>query len=322
MIRTAWLGAVVLVSGCMTTSGSAVVKRSLLQFEASAPAAAGWKRVQTPDYELLTDLEPELAERAALLLSQSLSGLQAMFGRAPVAARQKLTVIAMSDGLDFERRFGKRTAGFAVSNSEETTLCLYGPPDRWFVRGEVGYEGTQSVLIHELAHAVLRRYFVKQTRWFAEGMAQYLETYQWLDAETLRLGDPHLDAYRSYRGVRSLSVDDMLKWTSMDEGESTIAGLYGLSWAFIHYARNREKQAFAQFLASVAQDGASQAFQLSFGGRGDGLDKAIYTYMNQGQYSQVVVKVPLTAPVSVKVETASAELNERIQQRLRLLEGS
>ncbi|MDP1828002.1 MAG: DUF1570 domain-containing protein [Archangium sp.] len=320
-MRGALLG-LVLLSGCMTTSGAGDLKRELLRFEPAAVTGTGWKRVQTPDYELLTDLEPELATRAAMLLSQSLSGLRAMFGRAPVAREQKLTIIAMRDGLEFERRFGKRTWGFAYSLPDEVTLCLYGPPDRWFVRPEITYEGTHSVLIHELAHAVLARYFVRQAKWFSEGMAQYLETFQWLDAETLRLGDPNLDAYRSYRAIRSLSVDDMLHWSSMNERDLKVAGLYGLSWAFIHYARNREPKVFGQFLAWVAQHGADEAFRQAFGGRGEALDKAIFMYMKQGSYQQVVIKVPMVTPATVVLEQATPEVVSRVETRLYALESA
>lgn len=316
MIRGALVAVVMMLSGCMTTTGSGDIKRELLRFDRSEPQGPGWKRIQTADYELFTDLEPALAQRAALVLSQSLSGLRAMFGRAPVAAEQKLTVIAMNDSLEFERRFGRITQGLAFHQGDEVTICLYGPPDRWFVRREVGYGGTQSVVIHELAHAVLRRYFVKQSRWFAEGMAQYLETFQWLDADTLRLGDPNLDAYRMYRSIRSLNLEDLLQWNSMNERDLKVAGFYGLSWAFVHYARNRETQKFGHFLADTAQHGPDQAFADNFGGRGEELDKAIFTYMKQGNYLQTVIKVPVPAPESVLVEHVSAEVEKRIEAKL------
>ncbi|MDP2275349.1 MAG: hypothetical protein Q8K32_31675 [Archangium sp.] len=119
MIRGAWVVVVVLLSGCMTTTGSGDIKRELLRFDRSEPQGPGWKRIQTADYELFTDLEPALAQRAALVLSQSLSGLRAMFGRAPVAAEQKLTVIAMNDSLEFERRFGRITQGLAFHQGDE-----------------------------------------------------------------------------------------------------------------------------------------------------------------------------------------------------------
>ena len=163
-------------------------------------------------------------------------------------------------------------------------------------------------------------YFPRQSRWFAEGMAQYLETYQWLDAETLRLGDPNLQAYRSYRAIRSLSVDEMLAWNSMDDRDLKVAGLYGLSWAFIHYARNQEPKLFSQLLAVTARVDADSAFRATFGGRGEALDKAIFTYMKQGQYQQVVLKVPLTSPVTVQLSLATEQENQRIQEWLAMLE--
>lgn len=306
----------------MTTSGAGDLKRELLRFDGPGVPGTGWKRVQTPDYELLTDLEPEQATRAAALLSQSLSGLRAMFGRAPVAAERKLTIIAMRDGLDFEHRFGRRTWGFAVTQADEVTLCLYGPPDRWFVRTEINYQGTDSVLIHELAHAVVGRYFRFQTRWFAEGMAQYLETYQWLDAQTLRLGDPNLPAYRNYRAIRSLTVQDMLHWSSMDERDLKISGLYGLSWAFIHYALNTDRERFGQFLVAAAEQGPALAFTQVYGAGGEDLDQAIFRFMKQGNYRQVAIQVPLPAPVPVRLEKASPEVEQLLHTRLDRLEAA
>ena len=322
MTRGAWLLVLVMGSGCMTTSGSGDLKRELLRFEGPGETGPGWKRVQTPDYELLTDLEPDQAMRAASLLNQSLSGLEAMFGKAPVAAPRKLTIIAMRDGLDFERRFGRRTWGFAHTQPDEVTLCLYGPPDRWFVRPEINYQGTDSVLVHELAHAVLGRYFRFQSRWFAEGMAQYLETYQWLDAQTLRLGDPNLASYRKYRAIRSLSVQDMLHWTSMDDRDLKISGLYGLSWAFVHYALNTDRERFGRFLGAVAEQGPDLAFTQLYGAGGDELDEAIFKFMKQGSYRQVVLKVPLTEPAKVRLEKATPEVERRVQERLDVLQAA
>lgn len=183
------------LTGCAT--GSAELTRTSLAFEPlAAQPPGGWLRVETPDFTLNTDLSPELAQRAAQLLSESLLGLRAMFGRAPVLVQRELTIYALKDDLDFERRFGRMTWGFAYTQGASSTICLYGPPDKWFVRGDVNYEAKDSVLQHELAHVVLSQYFPAQPQWFAEGMAQYLETFRWVDAETVRLGDPSLAAYR------------------------------------------------------------------------------------------------------------------------------
>jgi hypothetical protein len=319
MVRGFWVGVLVLCS-CATT-GAGDLKRELLRFEPTTDKPTGWKRVQAPGYVLLTDLQPPQAERAAQLLSQSLGGLQAMFLRAPVKVDRKLIIIAMNDGLDFERRFGKRLWGFAMSGNDVTTLFLYGPPDRWFVRREINYEGTQSVLQHELSHAVLARYFPRQPRWFAEGLAEYLETFRWLDAETLQLGDPNLDAYREYRAIRSLTVRDMLEWSVVTEQERRgsdlkTGGLYGLSWAFIHYARNKMPQDFGRYLALLATTrDEAQAWRETFGPHADALDTAIYGYMKQGQYQQFTLKLPLEAPTVVRLETGD-EVDVEAKTRL------
>lgn len=276
----------------------------------------------TAEYELYTDLEPALAERAAQLLAQSLSGLNAMFARAPVVAPQKLTVIALADSLEFERRYGARSWGVAFSDAAGTTLYLYGPPDRWFVRAEATYEGTESVLQHELAHAVLRRYFPQQPRWFAEGMAKYLETYRWLDPQTLRLGEPNLQAYRDYRAIRSLSVQEMVAWQSMNERDLKVAGLYALSWAFVHYARNKEPQQLGRYMATLAQEGPERAWAATFAGREEALDKAVFGYLKQGDYLQYTLKVPVPPPAVARLEPVEGEQYAGVVARLDQLEAA
>jgi hypothetical protein len=315
MSRGAWwavVAALLALSGCATGSGD--LKREALRFEPSVPETR-WKHVRTTHFELWTDLDAGQAERAALLLSQSLAGLTAMFAKAPVAADATVTVIALKDGLQFEERFGRYTWGFAATSPTGATLYLYGPPDKWFVRGELRYEGVHSVLQHELAHAVLRRYFPVQPLWFSEGMAQYLETYRWLDAETLELGDPNLVAYRSYRAYRSLTLQDMLAWQDLNDRQSTVAGLYGLSWAFIHWARNQQPRRLASFLAQLAQHDVA-AFEHAFGEDTDAMDKAIYAYLKQGSYQQLVIKVPLGAPEPARVEAVTPEEEAALRARL------
>ncbi len=308
-------------AACMTPVGAAELQRPVLSFSAPAQLSGGvWAKVETPDYVLFTDHAAPEAERAAQLLSQSLVGLRSMFGRAPILAPRRLMVVAMRDGMDFERRFGKLTWGFAYTTDDQVTLCLYGPPDRWFVRSEVGYEGKQSVLQHELAHAVLGQYFPSQPKWFAEGLSQFLETFRWLDAETVRLGDPHLVAYRNYRAVRSLTVKDMLAWDSLDEREATVAGYYGLSWAFVHWARNRRPKELGAYMATLAQQGPRWAWAESFGPIDETLDEEIYRYMKVGAYDAVIVKVKPAPLVPAAVAAASPAEAQWVKGRLDAME--
>ncbi|MBL8915142.1 MAG: DUF1570 domain-containing protein [Archangium sp.] len=311
---------VAMLTGCTVGTGSVV--RDTLRFWPSTKAQ-GWKKIVTPEFELLTDLDTPEAQRAASLIAQSLAGLNAMFARAPVAGPVKVTVIAMRDGMDFERRFSGRVGGFAVSTDSSVTLVLYGTPDKWFVRQEATFDATESVVNHELAHAVLRRYFTEQNKWFAEGMAEYLETFRWLDAETVQLGDPNLSAYRAYRAIRSLSVKEVLAWDSYtDKRDLELAGYYGLAWAFVHYLRNKEPQALGKYMADLARSGPRIADQLLVNHREDEFDKAIFAYMKAGSYQQFTLKVPLPPQAETSVEAMSSSEREAVEATLQSYENS
>jgi hypothetical protein len=309
-MKAMFLSVGLLLAGC--TTGSGALRREPLRFEGPSVPGPGWKRLQTADFELFTDLDEAQAQQAAQLLTQSMQGLTAMFGSAKPLVQRKLVVVALADGLEFERRFGPQAWGFAVPGTGETTVCVYGAPDRWFVRGANLVEATHSVLQHELAHAVLSRYVERQPTWFAEGMAQYLETFRWLDADTLVLGEPNVKAWRGYAAVRSVSMKELLAWGSYAQRETEISGRYGLAWAFVHFAINREPQRFSSLLADLV-DGHSDAFERSFGEPTEALDQAIYAYLKQGQYSQLRLEVPLTAPAVAKFEPAP-QPDERLRE--------
>ena len=304
-------GAVALLaSSCMATVGTGEVVRQGLRFESGLAPTTGWSRVETTDFTLETDLPPDQVQRAAQILTQSLVGLRSMFGRAPILVRRRLEVYALRDGLEFERRFGRLTWGFTSQVGDTTRICLYGSPDRWFVRTDLVIEGSHSVLVHELAHAVLGQYFPRQPQWFSEGLAQYLDTYQWLDPETVRFGDPNLTAYRNYRAVRSLTVSQLLAWNTIGQRELQVLGMYGLSWAFVHFAFNRMPRELERYMATLAQEGPTRAWALAFAPGAGGLDEAIYAYMKVGEYQFRVLKVPLTSPAlaTIRATTPAEDL--------------
>lgn len=299
-----------LVMGCMTPTGAGVISRQAYSFQADG-AGQGWAQIVTDDFTLVTDLPQDQAHEAAQLVAQSLTGLRAFFARAPVVAKHRVQIFALADSMEFERRFGRRIGGFATTNTERATLVLSGPPDRWFVRDAVAYEGKDSVLQHELAHAVLRQYFPEQQQWFAEGMAQFLETFRWVAPQTARFGDPSLSAYRTYREFRSISMNDVLGWRAYHQRETEVAGLYGLSWAFVHWAINRQPVLMGRYLALLAQQGPMVAWQQTFAPMQGELDKDIFGYMKVGQYQYREFTVPLATPTPARfVALTAAELDQ------------
>lgn len=292
------------LSSCMTTTGAASLRREWLRFEPGRSTSSQWKEIKTDEFLLWTDLPDDQAQRAAQLLTESMKGLKALFGKAEPRSVVPLTVVAMSDGLEFERRFGRTTWGFAMGMGQTMAIFLYGPPDRWFVRRLNTVEANDSVVQHELAHVVLYRYFQKQPRWFAEGMAQYLETFRWSADDAVELGQVQLTAYERYFKVRSLAVADLPRWEGLNLPQAQTDGLYGLSWAFVTYVLNLEPQVFLQYMGALAEGDVSRAWSSTFGTRTEELDKAVFRFMKTGNYRVATLKVTDLAARPAKIVAA------------------
>ncbi|MGV3623175.1 MAG: DUF1570 domain-containing protein [Archangium sp.] len=304
----------VVFAGCATTSGSSsalgdVRRNSLVFDEVAQTAPTRWRAVETKQFSLISDLPPEQMKEAASSIAQSLAGLKAMFGKAPVAREGSLTIVALADGIEFERVFSSKVGGIAISSEKGTWVFVYGAPSRWFQRPVLTQDASTSVLQHELAHAVLRNYFLSQPRWFAEGMAQYLETYRWVDAENIVLGEVNYEAYSRYRKIRSLGIADLKQWSGpIQHGrDMTTSGLYGNAWAFVHWALNREQQRFGQFMYGLTQVGGEEAWAKTFAPIEPSIDTAVHQYMKVGEYFTVNAHVPLTEPAHVKIEAVSED---------------
>ena len=109
-------------------------------------------------------------------------------------------------------------------------------------------------------------------------------------------------------------MKDLLAWSSYQQREMEISGRYGLAWAFVHFAINREPQRFASLRAELV-DGRDDAFQRAFGEPNEALDQAIYGYLKQGHSAQLRLEVPLSVPTLVKFEPT-----EQPEERLHALE--
>ena len=301
-----------LLVGCATTGGVSTlgdVRRQSLVFDAGDKTSpTRWRSVTTDDFELMSDLSPADIEEAAQAIAQTLAGLKAMFGNAKVAKPGKVTVIALADDMEFEHVFGRLIDGVALPTEHGTTIFMYGKPYRWFRHPVLTQDAKTSVLLHELAHAVLRSYFPTQPRWFAEGLAQYLETYRWVDAENITIGVVNYEALAAYRGVRSLGVADLKKWgtgVGDEVRDVTNLGLYGASWAFVHWALNQDQQRFGKYMYLLTQTTPDDAWKQTFEPIEADLDVAVHKYLRIGAYYAVNARVPKVALKRTRVDAVT-----------------
>ncbi|XXY49073.1 DUF1570 domain-containing protein [Sorangium sp. So ce269] len=267
-----------------------------------------WVRLRTEHFDLWTDLTGGEARRAAEALERTRAALVTAAWSKGAARRStvRANVVVLASGLDFDRYADSRFTG-VFSELGRPTIFLWGSPERWERRERLKDASTTSVLRHELVHQLAAGIYGRQPRWFAEGLAQLLESLVISeDGTTAILGRPNLVALRKYMRQRTFSVRDALAWKS-DEGmgEGAVHGLYGLSWLMVYWMYNTQPDAFAAYQGRLATGvDPERAWQESFGALSlDEVDEQLYHYARFGKFQQV--NVPLDP---VKTEPAPATI--------------
>src|SRR6185436_221833 len=125
---------------------------------------------------------------------------------------------------------------------------LYGLPSQWDSRTTLLAEST-SVVRHEMTHQLAAAVFSHEPRWFAEGLAQFLETvHESDDHKSVVVGAVNVEALRLYATFRTISTKRVLAWTeqisTLSDAEN--AGLYAMSWMLVHFLYNTRPEPFAR----------------------------------------------------------------------------
>ncbi|MDB4945889.1 MAG: hypothetical protein JWP97_5423 [Labilithrix sp.] len=270
-------------------------------------AADGWQRLDTEHFALTTNLPPDAALVAARSLEATRAALlTAAWNRADDRITQRTSVVVLRDQNDFEHYASRRYAALYTS-AVRPTIFLHGTPEHWEQRTATTDESTTSVLRHELTHRLSAGIYGRQPRWFAEGLAQFLETLAVApDGRSAILGRVNLVALDAYRRSHA-SVAELLAWHSdvgVDDG--TLRALYGTSFVFVHYlyyTKPNELAAYQTKLATGAEP--DRAFAECFRGtRPEELDKELDHYSRFGKFTDVVRPLretpvtPATGPVT------------------------
>ena len=94
-----------------------------------------------------------------------------------------------------------------------------------------------SVLRHEMAHQLAAVVFPNEPRWFAEGLAEFLETIHRSDGGgSVVLGEINREALSKWLDGPTVSVQEVLAWRERPSeivADKTRA-LHGKSWLFVH----------------------------------------------------------------------------------------
>ncbi|MGZ3478985.1 MAG: DUF1570 domain-containing protein [Myxococcaceae bacterium] len=275
-----------------------------------AQADSGWREIQGPHVTLRTDLSSGAAKEAAAAVERFRSELIAgAWPRATLPAADRIEVTVFANGLDFEHHFGRNVGGIFFHDLPPYAI-LYGTADRWERRANAATSETTSVLRHELVHHLAASIYRRQPRWFAEGLAQFLETVRASDdGKSVVVGAVNLEAVRKYHTFRTVRVADALSWNAkldtMPEG--TVHGLYGLSWVMVHWMYNAHPAQFDQLQGLLARGvDPDKAWKIILPGLNTpDIDDALQQYVKHGDYTEFLA--PFTPQAPALKETALGE---------------
>ena len=275
----------------------------LLAAAASAgPAQTGWTEAQTLHVTLKTDLRPDDARRAAVMVERTRAALLASaWPGATLLQPERIEVVVLSNHQEFQTYLGENTAGEFIEGAYPPTIFLYGGPEQWERRETLELEETTSILKHELSHHLAAFFYRRQPRWFAEGLAQFLETLRFSeDGKTATLGDINLHAVRSYNRWRTFTVADALAWGSTfnPEDQGSVMGIYGLSWLLVHWLYNTHPDEFARYQTLLVKGiDPDKAWKATFPRLVPSeVDTELNHYARYGEYRNATVPVPAPRP--------------------------
>ena len=265
----------------------------------AAQADSGWREIQGPHVLLRTDLGSGAAREAALAVERFRAQIiAAAWPNATFPTSDRIEVTVFGNGLDFEHHFGRTLAGVFFHDVPPFAV-MYGHPDKWEHRATLALSETTSILRHELVHHLAASIYRRQPRWFAEGVAQFLETVRTGDdGKSVVVGAINLEAMKKYNSFRSLRVADALAWSgrldTMPEG--TVHGLYGLSWVMVHWLYNQHPAQFDELQRLLARGiDPDKAWKILLPGlQTPDIDAALRQYVSHGDYQEFLA--PFTDP--------------------------
>lgn len=267
---------------------------------AASRAETGWREIRAPHVVLRTDLGSSAAREAARVVELYRAELiAAAWPRATFPPGDVIEMTVFANGLDFERYFGRNVGGIFFHHVPPHAV-MYGSADRWEKRATLATPETTSILKHEYAHHLAASIFRRQPRWFAEGLAQFLETVRLGEnGKSVILGGVNLEALAKYKSIRSLRIADALRWSgTLDtRDEMTVHGLYGLSWMMVHWLFNEHPDQFSQLQSLLAKGiDSEKAWRIIRPALGADEDEALQLYAKHGNYQEF--EAPMVQPTT------------------------
>lgn len=254
-------------------------------------APAPWFEVTTPNFRIVSDLEPEAAADLARKLEQLRAFVLAVTGspaRAPVPTT--ITAFRRESAFD-EYRQSRDVAGYFMPSLRENHVLL----------SKTSRTETASVVLHEYVHFVLRNgTALAYPIWYEEGFAELLSTAH-VRGDLLVIGAVPRSRILSFQGSPWIPLGRIVSARSYgDFGSRERHMFYAESWALVHYLtldRDESRDLRAELLRYIelVEAGRSdeEAFGRAFGEPPGSVGGKLMRALGRGQLP--VVGIPMNA---------------------------
>jgi len=220
--------ALLAATGCATSAA----------FVCPARGGPAWRDVGSAHFVLRTDLDLEDATRLLASLERLRTAVvSALFDEVP-ASRSGVEVVAF-------RTEGEYRA-FAAPGVDAYYMRSAGGPPRIVLGGRLDSR-QRAMLAHELTHHYLSSVFVRQPRWFSEGLATLMEPVgDQGDGPLMTVGQPPAARLARLRNSPNrVTTRELLAWEGGPTAFHPALDYYGASWLLVHYLAYRTPDRFA-----------------------------------------------------------------------------
>lgn len=233
--RIAALPAALLVAGCARTLPGGV----------RCPADGGppWREYRSSHFLVDTDLERPAAAALVSQMERFHALIVRAFAGGPAEVPGKIRVVAPASEAQYRDLAPLHILGYQKGVGYGETLVAFHP--------EAPGKAPQ-IVAHELAHALSWHFFLRQPRWFAEGIAQFVQTVAVDDA---RFGQavglvPHGPAGR-ISTAWAVRASALIAWTGASDPYEPDRHHF-TSWLLYHWLWNQRPGQLADFQARLA----------------------------------------------------------------------
>jgi hypothetical protein len=287
---------------CALILSFAVAGPARAEFRCPAKGGAPWRELKTAHFRLDTDAgEIEARSMARDLEHMHALLLQALLGE-QVDLPGHVRVLAFSDPKDFREMSGQHdVTGYY-------TRARFGEPT--IVLSAVSLRDNPDLVAHELAHHISFYLYPVQPPWFAEGLAEWVQTVAARARDMQPATGSHIThgttgSHFSAAGLvpghlvswfqldrRPMPVKEILAWNgAVAEANAGRGHLW--SWTLYHYLWNKRSKAFSDYQKRLADSAdPAESWRLAFpdydpqnGAAMAALDAALADHLSSGRFT-------------------------------------